>query len=194
MDTAASGGKWLSTDAKRRAAGYRKSKPACYSSSSAGLKQAKLTSFFCKEQRRRATNKMQEQGHLAKDQNLAKEFREPWPILPSIISNKEKATGETSLNSGSSNKLQPTAIERTESLSLEDVTAQSCSSVGCLSPTNSSIDRPSSSPVKNSRSWYYSPRLYADCSEHDSMGETLPPVTDSLIREALSSPTSHESE
>ena len=78
-----------------------------------------------------------------------------------------KATGETS------SKLQPTAIERTESLSSEDVTAQSYSSVGCPSPTNSSLDRPSSSPVKNSRPWYYSPRLYADCSEHDSMGETL---------------------
>ena len=150
MDTAP-GGKWLSTDAKKRAAGYRKSKPT--SSSATSLKQARLTSFFCKEQRRRrATNKMQEKGRLAKDQNLAKEFREPWPI--SIISNKEKATGETSLNSGSLNKLQPTAIERTESLSSEDVTAQSCSSVGCPSPTNSSIDRPSSSPVKNSRPLY----------------------------------------
>jgi hypothetical protein len=37
---------------------------------------------------------------------------------------------------------------------------------------------------------YYDPAFYQSCTDHNTQGETLPPITHSLIRQALGTPDS----
>eukprot|EP00118_Oscarella_pearsei_P002483 m.10689 g.10689 ORF g.10689 m.10689 type:complete len:208 (+) comp22562_c0_seq1:47-670(+) len=177
---------WLCTDKKKPARnGFLSNSGLRTSQCKKHVFQTRMTSFFqskegSRKMRRtkRTLTKEEKEGTgnacFLTVRHSGQEESRHWPVPPADARDERR---------------QEIEIEKpTELKTNEGRTREGEETVPVASCERDCVSSSSVSPRKKDRPWYFSPDLYKDLSQH-SQGDTLPPITDSIIFEALGSPT-----